>query len=289
VWIDASHEITSKSFVREALDARHDGVAAFKHPRRDCIYDEAEASLGAEGQGGKYESQPLLEQVARLPGRRPSGARRAVGVRSGRLGPRQPERRRARKSVARRERRWSWQDQLSLPVAARRLGITPGVFPVRQIERSDGRGFLANRWLRIWAHVAAPEPRARRGARAECGVGPDPVHVRLTSTAKPHASHVFAWYAQPLPDMGDHRRPLPTTTGRKAPLSPTAARRASHDLLVIADADCIIEPPEILQRSRADRVAAGAAVGRAAQVESTGCPRSTPNASTRRRAERRST
>jgi hypothetical protein len=151
VWIDASIEVTSRSFVRAALAARHDGIATFKHPRRQCIYDEAEASLGSEAQGGKYADQPLLDQVAayRAEGHPEHGGLYACGVVAWDLAnPRAVEL--GRQWLAECER-WSWQDQLSFPVVCRRLGITPGVFPVRQIER-HGRGFLANRWLRIHGH-----------------------------------------------------------------------------------------------------------------------------------------
>jgi hypothetical protein len=47
--------------------------------------------------------------------------------------------------------RWTPQDQLSLPVVCRRAGITPGVFPLAQIERRQSR-WLSNRWQRIHPH-----------------------------------------------------------------------------------------------------------------------------------------
>jgi hypothetical protein len=49
--------------------------------------------------------------------------------------------------------RWGYQDQLSFPVVCRRLGYRPATFPVPLIERTDRRGGLANRWLRINPHL----------------------------------------------------------------------------------------------------------------------------------------
>jgi REP element-mobilizing transposase RayT len=255
VWIDASHEITSKSFVREALEARRDGVAAFKHPRRDCIYDEADASLGSEGQGGKYDSQPLLEQVAhyRTEGHPEHGGLWACGVVAWDLA--NPNAVELGKAWLAENVRWSWQDQLSLPVAARRLGITPGVFPVRQIER-NGRGFLANRWLRIWAHVAPPAPKPAELPPLERGVS---VLIPYTSDDEHRQaarSHVFDWYARHFPAWEIIEGHADGDWSKGAALA-DAARRASHDLLVIADADCIIEAPVL--HEAAQTAAAGAA------------------------------
>ena len=152
IWIDASMQVTSPSFAREALDARgRDGIAAWRHPRRDCVYDEAEASVGAEAQGGKYDGQPIMEQAAHY---RANGYPAHAGLY-------------ACGTIAydwssstvhefgerwlRECARWSVQDQLSFPVVALRMGLKPGVFPVDQIE-GRGPGFLSNRWLRIHEH-----------------------------------------------------------------------------------------------------------------------------------------
>jgi hypothetical protein len=151
VWIDANMEVTSPSFAREALAARHEGIAVWRHPRRDCIYDEAEASLGAEGQGGKYAGLPIREQVAhyRAEGHPEHGGLFACGTVAWDLSGRSVSDLGA--EWLEECDRWSYQDQLSLPVVARRAGVVPGVFPVRQIERRR-RGWLENRWLRIHPH-----------------------------------------------------------------------------------------------------------------------------------------
>lgn len=151
VWIDANMQVTSPTFAREALASRHDGLATFRHPRRDCIYDEAQASIGAESQGGKYDDQPIAEQVEHY---RSEGYPQRAGLfacgtlawdlsndLACELG----------QAWFGECERWSIQDQISLPVVARRLGVIPGVFPLKQIEYRD-RSFLANRWLRIYPH-----------------------------------------------------------------------------------------------------------------------------------------
>jgi hypothetical protein len=154
IWIDANTEITIPWFARNAIASVHDGVAVWRHPRRDCVYAEAEASVGAESQGGKYDGQPIREQAAhyRAEGHPAHGGLFACGTLAwdatdlharelGRLWLAECE-------------RWSYQDQLSLPVVARRLGLSPGVFPHPQIARQRRRmPWLENPWLRIHPHA----------------------------------------------------------------------------------------------------------------------------------------
>lgn len=253
VWIDASMEITSRSFVREALAARHDGVAVFKHPRRSCIYAEADASLGAEGQGGKYASQPLLEQVAhyRAEGHPADGGLYACGTVAWDLAdPRAVELGRAWLAEC---ERWSWQDQLSFPVVCRRLGVSPGVFPVRQIERS-GRGFLVNRWLKIHAHTVTAPPSVP--------VPPEPASVSVlvpyTSPDEHRArarTYVLDWYARHHPGW-EIIEGICAGDWSKGEALADAAARATHDVFVLADADSLV-PPDILHDA-VRRVAGGA-------------------------------
>lgn len=251
VWIDASMEVTSPSFVREALAARHDGVAVFAHPRRRCIYTEADASLGAEGQDGKYASQPLLDQVAhyRTEGHPAGGGLYACGTVAWDLtDPRAVEL--GRRWLAECER-WSWQDQLSFPVVCRRLGITPGVFPVRQIERR-GRGFLANRWLRIHQHtITTPTP-------AELPVpGGVSILVPYTSTDEARArarAYVLGWYAAHHPGWEIVEGTCIGEWSKGRALA-DAASHASHDIFVLADADCLV-PADTLAEATA-KIACG--------------------------------
>jgi len=151
IWIDANMEVTSRSFAREALGFIHDGIALHKHPRRDCIYDEAEASLGAESQNGKYEGLGIEEQVARYwdEGHPKNAGLYACGTIAWDRG--DPKARRLGLEWLGECARWTYQDQLSFPVVCRRLGIQPGVFPFSQIERRAP--VLSNRWLKIHPHL----------------------------------------------------------------------------------------------------------------------------------------
>jgi hypothetical protein len=254
VWIDASMEITSSSFVRDALAARHDGVAVFTHPRRDCIYAEAAASLGVEGQGGKYAGQPLLEQVAayRAEGHPEHGGLYACGVVAWDLSdPRAIEVGRAWLAEC---ERWSWQDQLSFPVVCRRHGVTPGVFPIRQIERRTPR-FLANRWLRIHNHTHQTPPAP---AQPPPVVGVSIVMPYTSDDEHRQAArrYVLHWYAQHHPtwELVEGECPGKWSKGRALA---AAVTQATHDILVLADADSIV-PGDTLDEA-ARLVDAGAA------------------------------
>lgn len=255
VWVDASMEITSRSFVRDALAARRDGIATFAHPRRDCIYAEADASLGIESQGGKYAGQPLLDQVAhyRAEGHPEHGGLYATGVVAWDLtNPKAVEV--GRQWLAECDR-WSFQDQLSLPVVCRRVGVTPGVFPLRQIERARRGVGLINRWLIIHEHThtpASPPVPARSGPAAVS------VLIPWTSTDEARAAarrYVGGWYARHHPgwEVIEGRCEGEWSKGRAVA---DAAARASHPVLVVADADSIV-PADILADAAA-RVAAGA-------------------------------
>jgi len=181
IWIDANMEVTSPSFAREALACVHDGIAVFEHPRRACIYEEAEACLGPESQGGKYADQPIREQVAqyRVDGHPEQAGLFACGViawdstdaQACDLGERW---------MAEVER-WTVQDQLSFPVLTRQMAIEPGLFDCQLIEEQyGGRDYLGNTWLRIWPHLKkgrgedGPDPAASmpegRGAIESRGV-----------------------------------------------------------------------------------------------------------------------
>jgi len=242
VWMDASMQVTSRSFVRRALAARRDGVATFSHPRRTCIYTEADASLGAEGQNGKYADQPLMEQVAayRAEGHPENGGLYATGVVAWDLAdPKAVEL--GRVWLAECER-WSWQDQLSFPVVCRRLGAIPGVFPIRQIER-NGRGFLINRWLRIWPHTTPPSSSV---------VEPVGVSVVIPYTSDDEhrqaaRRYVLGWYARHHPSWEVVEGECPGDWSKGAALA-DAVDRASHDVLVVADADSFV-PADVLDQA----------------------------------------
>lgn len=152
IWIDSNMEITSRSFAREALATRLNGLAVWRHPQRDCIYEEAEASLRLLPE--KYSDQPLVAQVQtyRAEGHPEHGGLYACGTLAWDWG--NPNAEAIGRAWMEECRRWSYQDQLSLPVVLRRLGLKPGTFRPGQIERR-GSGWIGNRWLRIYPHLSA--------------------------------------------------------------------------------------------------------------------------------------
>jgi hypothetical protein len=114
IWIDASFQVHSSTFVEEAISHLGEQNAAFfPHRWRDCIYDEAVASLIEQPQ--KYRTQPLREQVDHY---RKKGMPKHWGlVETGCL-----IRRHAAMPIILLDKTWWWenlewsyQDQLSLP------------------------------------------------------------------------------------------------------------------------------------------------------------------------------
>jgi hypothetical protein len=140
IWIDASLEVVSPYFA-EAVIAQlgQSGLAVFPHPDRDCIFDEAVAST----HWAKYEGQPLLEQAQayRAEGYPAHHGLFAAGIL-------------VRSTSAahlpalddawwQENLRWSYQDQLSLPVVWWRAG--------RRFDVIDAN-LWTNPWFRYHKH-----------------------------------------------------------------------------------------------------------------------------------------
>lgn len=171
IWIDANARVDSISFASSAVALADRGLAVFRHPQRDCIYLEARASrLTAPS---KYAGQPMEEQVAhyRQEGHPTHGGLYAGGtiVRdSSRSDIREVGRRWLDECV-----RWTYQDQLSLPVVLRRLGVTPSVFPFHLHRHGviDSALCRMHRWW--WFEKTAALAR-ERVARSDVGPIPPP-------------------------------------------------------------------------------------------------------------------
>ena len=150
VWIDANMRVISETFAEEALTvlaaAPVARIALFAHNARDCIYEEAIASLRLAPE--KYEDQPLLEQVESY---RREHHPEHWGLWAGGVILRDLADYLVRElctawlgeCVV-----WSYQDQLSLPVVARRLGLRPAAVPFGLLEGP----WLGNRWVQIGSH-----------------------------------------------------------------------------------------------------------------------------------------
>lgn len=119
VWVDASLKIKSPHFVAELVETigAHDW-AMFVHPDRDCIYDEADLSVLLT----KYRGLPIREQVEtyRQEGYPAKAGLFACGIIARRSS--SPKLAAVNEAWWAENCRWTYQDQLSLPVVLWRLG-----------------------------------------------------------------------------------------------------------------------------------------------------------------------
>ena len=127
IWIDGSIRIKSPSFAEEFTDCMGDaGLSMFAHPDRACIYDE----VGASRVMTKYSGLPFDEQVESY---RADGFPQLAGLMAGGL----IARRAGQSGIPAIEAawwaenlRWTYQDQLSLPVVLWRLGAGYDAVPL---------------------------------------------------------------------------------------------------------------------------------------------------------------
>ena len=116
VWVDASVELHTGDVIRQMLEASEStGLAMLAHPERDCIYEEAIASLDMP----KYQDQPLLQQVAWY---RRMGHPTHWGLWAGTIIGRDNRSEALMRLWWREILNWSYQDQLSLPQVLRISG-----------------------------------------------------------------------------------------------------------------------------------------------------------------------
>lgn len=176
VWLDSSMEVISSRFLEEAIAATApragllDGapLAAWRHPRRDCIYEELEWSFREAPEKYEPHRDAMTIQVAGydLEGYPPHSGLYATGTLVWNYN--------APKAV---ELGGDWleetvthsvQDQLSLPVVAWRLGVPVATFPYEQVPARRRRyvrdpfsgkpkapepvDYIENRWVRIHPH-----------------------------------------------------------------------------------------------------------------------------------------
>jgi hypothetical protein len=120
VWCDASLEIKGPSFVRAVVEKLTDNsIVLFEHPDRDCIFEEAGVSAGMF----KYIGLPLREQAEsyRAVGVSEHGGLYACGM-LGRKTIGQKKIERLNSIWFNENIRWTYQDQLSFPVALKLSG-----------------------------------------------------------------------------------------------------------------------------------------------------------------------
>lgn len=119
VWLDGSMDVLSPDFPDEMeRELGADDLLLFRHPWRDCIYAEAEASL----RGAKYDGMPILEQACAY---RRAGHPEHWGLaHCGSLVRRDTPAIRDLNSAWWSEiTRWTVQDQISLPYLLRRSPV----------------------------------------------------------------------------------------------------------------------------------------------------------------------
>lgn len=123
IYVDASFQITSPSFAREILAQADSPVSQYRHPQRDCIYDEAAFTAQY---AAKYADVPVLDQAAHYA---TTGHPRNWGLwNTGVIVYREPVEYLAALWEAE-IRRWGPQCQISQPVALRRAGVRPHTLP----------------------------------------------------------------------------------------------------------------------------------------------------------------
>lgn len=143
IWLDGSIQINSRAFVEEFVHSiDQSGWAMFVHPERDCIYDEAEVSSSMP----KYRDQQLRQQADayRAEGYPANNGLFACGI----IG-RDPH-----SSVVklvgedwwRENTRWTYQDQISLPVVLWRRGLCCATVKLNLWD---------NPWLSYIPHVSS--------------------------------------------------------------------------------------------------------------------------------------
>lgn len=128
IWVDASFRVASRNFVADAM-ARAEPIAQFRHPWRDCLYDEA----GASALLGKYGDEPVLEQAAHY---QKIGFPKNWGLwASGVIARRHTEEVKDFGRLWLSEiGRWSFQDQVSEPFALNIAGLRPADLPGWHLE-----------------------------------------------------------------------------------------------------------------------------------------------------------
>jgi len=142
VWIDGSGTLLSPDSLTALISYCKSGYAVFRHPNRDCIYDEADFCKDFE----KYRSQPIEQQVDayRRDGYPPHNGLYACGVIV----------RDTKKDFTSVDSdwltenlKWSYQDQLSFPYILWKRGMEVDVIALDLIH-NDYVSFIREDWTK---------------------------------------------------------------------------------------------------------------------------------------------
>jgi hypothetical protein len=144
-WVDANMHVYEPAFPNEMAALCGDApLAVWRHPDRDCIYEEAVASLILAP--AKYDREPIIAQVGHY---WRMGHPEHAGLYAGGVvvwNQNHPLTRAIAAAWLHECQRWTYQDQLSLPVVLRSFNVTPALLPF---------DLRANPWLRIGEHCRA--------------------------------------------------------------------------------------------------------------------------------------
>lgn len=135
IWIDASYRITSSTFAFEAVKFANP-IAQFVHPWRNCVYDEAAASVGLDRYTDTWESIRSQSREYSGIGHPPHWGLWATGVI---VRKHTSDVREMGSQWLAEIRRHSYQDQISEPVSLRLCDLRPDPLPGDHIT---------NPWLR---------------------------------------------------------------------------------------------------------------------------------------------
>ncbi len=131
IYIDSSIKVTSDQFVRFCVDSCVNDMALYAHPQRDCIYEEAKASLSLI----KYRSQGLTHQISRYHELYPPNAGLwACGIMVRKI--HSPIIRALMKNWWWENVKWTFQDQISFPVVCKMMNYQPDTIPGNQYKNS---------------------------------------------------------------------------------------------------------------------------------------------------------
>lgn len=140
IWVDASIEVLSPDFVAMCREVcPPGGVAAFRHPARDCIYTELAHSLAMP----KYKGERMAEQCATYARDEAYPHHAGLWACGVLVRDRSPQVEFMGGMWLDEIDRWSTQDQLSFPVVCRRLGIDVTPLP---------GNLLDNEWVKVHPH-----------------------------------------------------------------------------------------------------------------------------------------
>lgn len=130
IWIDGAYRVTSPLFAVEAIRFANP-VAQFIHPWRDCLYEEAKASLALVKYMNQQEQIRLQTQEYSQVGHPPNWGLWAGGVIVRKHGIEIME---MDQQWLAEIRRWSYQDQISEPFALRLCDLRPNALPGDHIK-----------------------------------------------------------------------------------------------------------------------------------------------------------